>query len=596
MTLPRPRALEPAVTLLCAIALAMVMTYPYSLHPGSVGRVDAADGRLSIWNVAWIAHALLDDPGQLFNANIFYPNPHTLFYSEANLAAGVLAVPAYWLTRNPYTAHNTVFVLTFILSALAMYALARRLTGSRGASAFAAIAFAYTPFVFAHTAHIQLLFTAGLPLSLLAFHRFVDRPGTGRALQVSLALAATALGCGYYGLYAGMLVGLGALVYGAARGLWRRPLYWGRLGLAAIVSVLIVWPLLGYYMDLQEADAGLRRSIEGAATYSSTWRDYFTSSAWAHRWMLPYLKSWMEVLFPGFLTVALGAAGLWLGLRRPREATAPGTAVADAPVARRREHTTFYGLVALLALWGSFGPQAGLYTALYYALPFMSLVRAPARFGLLVAMALAILAAFAVDRLLTWSGRSRPWVAVGLAAMLALELTVVPLGTFPALYVPWAHRVLARLPRHPVVEFPFFADPNDRFEHTIYMLYSTAHWQPLINGYSDHIPQEFRKTAAVIATFPSPEAFAILEARGARYAVVHLPRYDPAVRPGVEARLAQYDRYLRLLMEDERARLYEIVAWPGDESAAREPSAADRLEPGADSFTRPQFSLPYSLR
>ena len=49
-----------------------------------------------------------------------------------------------------------------------------------GTAAIAAIGFAFCPFVFAHTAHIQLLMTAGLPFSLLAFHRAADRPTVGR--------------------------------------------------------------------------------------------------------------------------------------------------------------------------------------------------------------------------------------------------------------------------------------------------------------------------------------------------------------------------------------------------------------------------------
>jgi len=561
------RFLQPALVVVCAIALAMVMTYPYSLHPGSVGRGDTGDGRLSIWNVAWIAHALLDDPGNLFNANIFYPARHALFFSEANLIAGVLATPAYGLTRDAYTAHNTVFVLTFILSALAMYGLARRLTASRGASAFAAVAFAYTPFVFAHTAHIQLLFTAVLPLSLLALHRFIDRPTTGRALQLGLALAVAALGCGYYGLYAGMLVGLGALVYGATRGLWRRPGYWGRLGLAAVVSLLIVWPLLRYYLELQQDEAGLRRSIGQSLVYSSTWRDYLTSAAWAHRWMLPYLKSYLEVLFPGFLTVAFGAAGLWIGLRRPRATTTVHAAVDDAALARRREHTAFYGLIALLAFWASFGPKAGLYAALFHVLPFMSFLRAPARFGLLVAMALAVLAAFAVERWLArLPSRRAAWIGAALPLLVALELTGVPLASVPPRPVPEPYRVLARLPRGPLVEFPFYAEPTERHHHTLYMLFSTYHWRPLINGYSDYIPEDFRAFAWDVSTFPSNEAFEVLDRLGARYAMVHLDMYASAPREALLTRLEAFAPRLRLVVRDKDVRLYEIVERRGPTS------------------------------
>ena len=44
--------------------------------------------------------------------------------------------------------------------------------------------YALCPFAFARTAHIQLLYTGGIPFCLLAFHRLADRPGVLRAGQV----------------------------------------------------------------------------------------------------------------------------------------------------------------------------------------------------------------------------------------------------------------------------------------------------------------------------------------------------------------------------------------------------------------------------
>ena len=49
------------------------------------------------------------------------------------------------------------------------------------------------------------------------------------------------------------------------------------------------------------------------------------------------------------------------------------------------------------------------------------------------------------------------------------------------------------------------------------MLNSTAHWQPLVNGYSDHIPADFRALATMLATFPSRESFDALRDRHVRY-------------------------------------------------------------------------------
>src|SRR5262249_49692624 len=150
--------------------LTVFFTYPLAFRLGTIGRVDNGDGQFSIWNVAWVARALVVEPLHVFDANIFYPHRWTLAYSESNLGAGFLAIPVYWATRNPYAAHNAVLFLSFVLSATATYFLVTYLVGDRRAAGVAAVCFAYCPYVFAHTPHIQLLMTAGLPLSLLAFH------------------------------------------------------------------------------------------------------------------------------------------------------------------------------------------------------------------------------------------------------------------------------------------------------------------------------------------------------------------------------------------------------------------------------------------
>ena len=155
------------------------------------------------------------DPTQLFHANIFYPHRNTLAFSELNLFAGLLAVPPYWISGSPYVAYNTVALLTFMMSVVGAYALVRYLTGRRPAAAVAGVLFAFCPFVFARTAHMQLLMTAGLPFGMLAVHRLVDRPGVGRGITLGLVLAITSLASGYYALFTGLIVGV-AILFSAA--------------------------------------------------------------------------------------------------------------------------------------------------------------------------------------------------------------------------------------------------------------------------------------------------------------------------------------------------------------------------------------------
>ena len=87
--------------------------------------------------MAWVADALIVNPRNLYDANIFYPARNTLAFSEANIGAGLLAVPAWGLTGNPFLAHNTVVVVAFVLAVAGAYYLVRYLSGSREAAAVA---------------------------------------------------------------------------------------------------------------------------------------------------------------------------------------------------------------------------------------------------------------------------------------------------------------------------------------------------------------------------------------------------------------------------------------------------------------------------
>src|SRR5262249_33130109 len=147
---------------------------------------DKGDGLFSIWVVAWVSHALTTSPARLFDANIFYPERNTLAYSEANVGAGALGVPVWLATHNPYATHNAVVLMSFVLSFVAMYLRARRLVAPGTAAITAAILFAFCPYVFTHTANIQLLMTAGLPAAMAALHRLVDRPGPWPAVALGL--------------------------------------------------------------------------------------------------------------------------------------------------------------------------------------------------------------------------------------------------------------------------------------------------------------------------------------------------------------------------------------------------------------------------
>jgi hypothetical protein len=227
----------------------------------------------------------------------------------------------------------------------------------------------------------------------------------------------------------------------------------------------------------------------------------------------------------------------------------------------RRETAICYGLIGTTAFWLSFGPPAGLYSFFYRYVPLFTLLRAPARFGLIVLMALIVLGALGLARFL--EGRRRgAWIAAGIAGLAMLESAAIPLPVRQVPPVAPVYAALAHASKGPVAEFPFFYRPEDFHQHAQYVLQSTVHWQPLINGFSDFYPDDFKAMVVPLSSFPTIEAFGILERHHCRYVVMHLQGYDHRLKPGVVERLEQFREYLRPMVIDGDNRLYEIVGWP----------------------------------
>ena len=83
----------------------------------------------------------------------------------------------------------------------------------------------------------------GIPLSMLALHRLADAPSPRRGVALGAALALQALACAYYGIFAGLMVGYGALFLATTRRLWRVRAFWIALVIAAATACLAVLPI-----------------------------------------------------------------------------------------------------------------------------------------------------------------------------------------------------------------------------------------------------------------------------------------------------------------------------------------------------------------
>lgn len=544
-------AVAPAV----AVALAVFMTWPLAWNMGSVGRtgvrVDAdarfgtnADGMFSLWNVSWVARTLTEDPANLFNANIFFPHKKSLAFSEPNLIAGAIGAPVWRLTHNPYATLNFVILVAFAAAWYFTWRLVRHLTGSSGAGAIAGVLFAFCPYVFAHTAHIQLMLTAGIPASMLMLHRLADAPSAGRGVALGAALLVQALACAYYGIFSALMVGYGVLFFAISRSLLWSGAWWRGVALAAAIALAGTLPVLAPFIEIR--DEGFGRTLEESAAFSANISSYLASSAYAHASLRRAISSWPawnEVMFPGFLSLALAIGGGWVAVR-----SAGG---------RMRETAVLYGTFGALACWASFGPAGGLYRVLF-EIPVFAFLRAPSRLAIMVVLTLAVLGGLATVRLLAAAGRYRSWACAALMLIAVAEMAT-PMPWERAVRLPRPYTSLAQMPPGPIAEFPFYT--GRRHLHAQYMLYSTLHWMPMLNGYSDHAPAGFWDDATTLETFPSDSSFEVLRRLGVRYVGVHWDRYGKRA-PEIRRRLQPFKRYLQPVALSERTEIYEIIAYP----------------------------------
>jgi hypothetical protein len=155
---------------LAGVLLAVLTTWPLVLHLPSRIAPDLGDPVRTAWQVAWVGHAMLHDPLHLFDANVFYPHPLSLAFSDSLLGYG----PAAFFGSGTVAAlvrYNLLFLFAWSLCFLGAYLLARELGLRRLGAAAAGAAFAYAPYRVTEAGHLHVISSGGIPLALFLLLR-----------------------------------------------------------------------------------------------------------------------------------------------------------------------------------------------------------------------------------------------------------------------------------------------------------------------------------------------------------------------------------------------------------------------------------------
>ena len=519
-----------AAALLVFLALTIIMTNPLVLHLASAVE-DTQDALLNTWIIGWVGHALATNPLNLFNANIFYPYPNALAFSETMLPQGLFALPFNLAFDNTVLGYNLVLLASFFLAAYAMYLFIFDLTRSRGAAVVAGTIFAFNPYNLGNLAQVQLLSFGWLPLAMMYLRRMLCQSPVGSRqspdssrfppyfsrdlILFAIFFSLQALSSFYYAFFAGFAVSLYIV--------WDFVVHRPRMStlirvlISFIIIAIVVVPFFLPYLQVQR-DLGFQRKIEESEPFSASLKLYTEVSPQnvLYGGLLaprpPIINGGypLDNLFPGILALALAIIGV---------------------AATKNRERWFYVILLAFAFLLSLGPRLFIapnigtditlpYRWLYDAFPLLHAFRAPVRFDALVMFALAALAGVGTAKLAIGN-----WQLVIGIALIALEylalpaanITPVPTGNAVPQYVRW----LAKQPRGVILELPMITgEPGKLLDLTTQYL-STYHWQQTPDGYSGFVPPLRGEIAYEMQSFPNERSISLLQALGVDYVVVH---------------------------------------------------------------------------
>jgi hypothetical protein len=423
-------------------------------------------------------------------------------------------------------------------------------TGNWLAGVVAGSLLAFNAHTMSRLTHVQALHNYYMPLALLTCDRLLTRRRWRDAAATGGLLALQGLTSGYWLVFTAFSAVAAVIVRAAewwpfgepeAEGVGGRRRALVLLAASAALAALLVTPFILPYWFARR-DQGLTRSWQEIEFYAPRGAEFLSSPSRLHlatplRWGYRSGKA-MDELFPG-------VAGTLLAIC----AVATGLAWRD----RRARMLLAIGVTGVLL---SLGPRLPLYRWMYDHIVLLQGIRAPTRFGFLALVAVAGLSGFAVAWL---AGRARgKWalaLPVAICAVVNVEALRAPLEFRRYESPSPVYEIVAQLPDAVVAEFPLYP-PRDFWKNADYMVWSTMHWKPLVNGYSGFEPRSYQTLSRQMRRFPDPPTTDILRRSGVTHVIVHRDRFG-AGRDLLLARLNASDEFARVAA-DENVFLYRL--------------------------------------
>ncbi|HVA82614.1 MAG TPA: hypothetical protein VNF06_00420, partial [Candidatus Aquilonibacter sp.] len=431
--------------LLLFLAISLVVFWPLAVNSATTTVNGAGDLYQNLWNLWWVNYATYTLHTSIyFTPLLYYPVGASLVTQTLSPITAYLSFPFQAVSL--VFSYNIMLFLAFMLSGFFMFLLADYLVKNKYAAIIAGLIFAFAPMHMAQalSGHLNWTNVEFLPLFILFFLKMINEKKVLYSLGAAVSFVFLLfMGDPEQGIITVVLVFFMLLVY-LIRANLRSEILNRQFGIA-LGSMIVLILVIGSPFLLQIAPAITNGQLSQAAgalndvNHNMLWSmpviSFFAPS------MYNNLFTWLSnsyvsiysvdpterVAYLGYVAFVLALIGIWHDYKKQKLA-----------------NTLVWVVAAIIFGWLSLGPYVqlgnlqtsgipGIYL-IYAAIPFFNIIREPARFDLILTLALAILAAYGFHSLMegrraknTHTLKNEQYLAAILSILILIEYAGIPL-------------------------------------------------------------------------------------------------------------------------------------------------------------------------
>lgn len=532
------------------VILTCIMTFPliFNIFKYIPGFFSTDESYGVLWSSWIIKHSFLHHLSLSYTNFVAYPSGIDIYSSGYFSIIWLFWFHLLSILLPVIYAYNVHILLNLTLSGIFTYLLVYHVTKSRVGAFFSGVAFAYCPYQFARVwQHFSLTYNQWIPLILFAIILLMKSKGRKAFILLLISVLMT-FSTDWTIMYFSFFVIVVFFLYWAIQslmsGVFRDKLrrrentsYLKRVSLAFLIVFLILSP---QFIRLFQYKMKANKNVLPSAfnVYNRPFEDLFAQSARPLSYLLPssshpvfgqftssfvgndfYGGSFTEhTLYLGFIPLILAFIAIKTWRRRKR-------------ACKESEDDFFLGYFTVLAIaawlfsqppWWQIGPVK-IYMPSFFVYKILPMFRAYCRFGIVLMLAVSVLAGFGFKYYLERFKTFKMKAAVALLVLLGVLFEFFSWPPYKVIDVSRVPQVYSWLKQKGgdfvIAEYPLDArSPNELFK-----FYQITHEKKMING---RLPgTEAFLTQQPLVKLSSPETASRLKALGVHYVLVHPQGY-----------------------------------------------------------------------